>query len=79
MLWDAKIEALRNAAKEVLDVAERRDVKALFEASADVDMACEACHLEYWYPGDRAAVEDDARQRARFDPSAKRPRQPAKK
>jgi len=73
VLWDAKIEALRNAAKEVIDIADKRDAKALFEASADVDMACEACHLEYWYPGDRKLVEDDARQRARFEKSAKAP------
>jgi cytochrome c' len=72
VLWDAKIEALRNAAKEIMQIADRKDASALFEASADVDNACEACHLEYWYPGDRAAVEDDARQRARFDPSSKR-------
>jgi hypothetical protein len=63
---------LRNAALEVLEIADKRDTKALFEASADIDMACENCHLEYWYPGDRKAVEDDARQRARIDPSAKR-------
>ncbi len=73
VLWDAKIEALRNAALEVMEIADKRDAKALFEASADVDMACENCHLEYWYPGDRAAVEEDKRQRARIDPSAKRP------
>jgi len=72
VLWDAKIEALRNAALEVLEIANKRDAKALFEASEDVDKACEACHLEYWYPGDRAAVEDDARQRARFEKSAKK-------
>jgi hypothetical protein len=72
VLWDAKIEALRNAALEVKGIAERRDAKALFEASADIDMACENCHLEYWYPGDRAAVEEDKRQRARFDPAAKK-------
>jgi len=74
VLWDAKIEALRNAAKEIMDIADRKDVNALFEGSADLDNACEACHLEYWYPGDRAAVDDDARQRARFDPAAKRKR-----
>jgi hypothetical protein len=67
VLWDAKIEALRNAAKEVMEIADKKDADALFEASADLDMACEACHLEYWYPGDRAAVEEDARQRARFE------------
>jgi len=72
VLWDAKIEALRNAAKEIMQIADRKDADALFEASADVDSACEACHLEYWYPGDRAAVDEDARQRARFDPSARK-------
>lgn len=72
VLWDAKIEALRNAALEVFDIANKKDVNALFEASADVDKACEACHLEYWYPGDRAAVEDDARQHARFEKSARK-------
>jgi cytochrome c556 len=72
VLWDAKIEVLRNVAKEVMEIVDKKDVKALFEASEDLDKACEACHLEYWYPGDRAAVEDDARQRARFEKSARR-------
>ena len=71
VLWEAKIEALRNAALEVFEIANKKDAKALFEASADVDMACEACHLEYWYPGDRAAVDEDARQHARFEKSAR--------
>src|SRR5215467_13395595 len=70
VLWDAKIEALRNAAKEIMEIADKRNADALFEASADVDNACEACHLEYWYPGDRKAVDEDARQRARIDKSA---------
>ena len=74
VFWEAKIEALRNAAMEVFDIANKKDPKALFEASADLDMACEACHLEYWYPGDRAAVDEDARQRARFEKSAKKKR-----
>jgi len=74
VLWDAKIEALRNAAKEVMAIADKKDANALFEASADIDSACEACHLEYWYPGDRKAVDEDSRQRARFDKSAIRPK-----
>jgi hypothetical protein len=72
VLWDAKIQALRNVALEVLDIANKKDVKALFEAGEDLDKACEACHLEYWYPGDRKAVEDDERQRARFERSERR-------
>jgi hypothetical protein len=72
VLWDAKIEALRNAALQVLEIADKRDAKELFQAGEDLDKACEGCHLEYWYPGDRKAVEDDERQRARIDPSAKK-------
>jgi cytochrome c556 len=74
VLWEAKIEALRNVAKEVMEIADKKDADALFAASEDLDKACEACHLEYWYPGDRAAVDDDARQRARFEKSAKAPK-----
>jgi hypothetical protein len=67
VLWNAKIEALRNVALEVLDIVKKKDVDELFAAGEDLDKACEACHLEYWYPGDKAAVEDDARQKARFE------------
>jgi len=74
VLWEAKIEALRNAALEVFDIANKKDVNGLFEAGEDLDRACEGCHLEYWYPGDRAAVDEDARQRARFEKSAKKVR-----
>ena len=74
VLWDAKIQALRNVALSVIEIADKRDTSELFEAGETLDKACEACHLEYWYPGDRAAVEDDARQRARFDKSAIAPK-----
>ena len=26
-----------------------------FALGEDIDMACEECHLEYWYPNDKAA------------------------
>ena len=58
VLWIAKIQALRNAALEVVEIAKKKDTSALFSASADLDEACEACHLEYWYPGDAAAVRE---------------------
>ncbi len=67
VLWNAKIEALRNVALEVLEVVKKKDANELFEASEDLDNACEACHLEYRYPGDRPLVEADARQKARFE------------
>ena len=54
MEWNARIEALRNVALEVLDIVKRRDVKELSGAGEDLDRACEACHRSYWYPGEDA-------------------------
>jgi hypothetical protein len=54
VLWNAKIEALRNVGLEVLDIVNRRDAQALWGAAEDLDRACESCHIEYWYPGERA-------------------------
>lgn len=67
VLWDAKIQAVRNVALEVLEVVKKKDADALFEAGGDLDEACEGCHLEYWYPGDKPAVDEYKRGRARFE------------
>ena len=53
VLWNAKIEALRNVGLEVLEIVKKRDAKALWDAGEDLDNACETCHLEYWYPGEK--------------------------
>ena len=54
VLWNAKIEALRNASLEVLEIVKKKDVNALWGACDDLDAACENCHLEFWYPGEHA-------------------------
>ena len=56
VLWNAKIEALRNVGLEVLDIVKRRDTKELWDAAENLDEACENCHIEYWYPGDKALL-----------------------
>ena len=57
---------------EVIEIVKRKDIDELFAAGEDLDKACEGCHLEYWYPGDRKAVEEDARQKARFEKAEKK-------
>ena len=52
VLWNAKIEALRNVGLEVLEIVKKRDVKSLWDASDNLDNACETCHVNYWYPGE---------------------------
>ena len=53
VLWNAKIEALRNISLEILEIVKRKDVKELAEAGEILDHACENCHLEYWYPAEK--------------------------
>ena len=52
VLWNAKIEALRNVGLEVLEIVKRRDAKELWDAADNLDHACESCHVAYWYPGE---------------------------
>ena len=52
VLWNAKIEALRNVGLEVLEIVKRKDVHELWDAGDNLDRACESCHVAYWYPGE---------------------------
>src|SRR5262245_58255145 len=57
VLWNAKIEALRNVGLEVMEIVKNRKVDELWDAGDTLDRACETCHIEYWYPGDKALLE----------------------
>jgi len=46
---------LQNQAIKALDIVRRKDAEGLFNIGEDIDEACEACHLEYWYPNDKTA------------------------
>jgi hypothetical protein len=71
--WNARIEALRNVGLEVLDLVKRRDAKELWDASDNLDQACENCHRSYWYPGEDAhfyeKLDRRAAESARKNPS----------
>ena len=58
-LWNTHVDQLRDEFVKVITIAKARDTDKLFAAGSDIDRACEACHLEYWYPGDKAAVLRD--------------------
>jgi cytochrome c556 len=57
VLWEAKIEALRNVGLEVIEIVKNKRTPELWDASYNLDQACESCHLQYWYPGDSALLE----------------------
>jgi hypothetical protein len=50
--WNARIEALRNVGLQVLDIVNKKDIQQLWDASDNLDQACEGCHRSYWYPGE---------------------------
>ena len=64
--WNTHADRLREEAVKVLEIVKARDADRLFAAGTDLDRACENCHLDYWYPGDRAAVERDRNSRVTF-------------
>jgi len=48
---------LQDAATAALTAVNAKDKDALFHAIEKVDKACENCHLHYWYPNDKRAVQ----------------------
>jgi hypothetical protein len=48
---------LRDAATVVLQAVEAKDKAALLDSLNGLDHACEGCHVRYWYPNDRQAVQ----------------------
>ena len=57
MLWNAKIEALRNVGLEILEIVKKKNVDEMWEAGDNLDQACEACHIRYWYPATRLCLK----------------------
>ena len=71
-LWNSHLDQLRNEALKVLEIVKARDSEKLFQAGSDIDRTCEGCHLEYWYPGDKAAVLRDRNSRVYTSPTPKK-------
>jgi hypothetical protein len=48
---------LQDAAEIAMKAVDEKNVDALFQAEANIDHACEDCHLHYWYPNDKRAQQ----------------------
>ena len=55
-LWNSHADLLRDEALKVVEIVKARNADRLFDAGSAIDTACEGCHLDFWYPGDREAV-----------------------
>ena len=72
VLWNSHADALRQTALDAVKIVKERNAEALFDIGSRVDMACEGCHLDYWYPGDKAAVLANAQKKVTYDPPKKK-------
>ena len=71
LLWSSHADQLRAEALKIVDIVKARDAQKLFDAGTALDRACEGCHLDFWYPGDREAVQKDRESRAYVVPPKK--------
>ena len=69
--WNARIEALRNVGLEVLDIVKKKNVKELWDATENLDVACEQCHAHYWYPKEDAQFYRTLDKRLKDTPAPK--------
>jgi hypothetical protein len=55
--FELRAKKLRDAANIVIQAIDAKDKDALLNALNGIDVACEGCHVRYWYPNDQRAVQ----------------------
>jgi hypothetical protein len=43
-------QGLRAASEKALMAIDKKDAEGLFDVGGEIDKACEACHVTFWYP-----------------------------
>ena len=56
VLWNAKIEALRNVGLEVLEIVKKKDAKELWDAADNLDQACESVSSQLLVSGRKGSA-----------------------
>ena len=73
VLWEAKIEAIRNVGLEVIDIVKHKRTDELWDAGDNLERACETCHELYWYPNQPGLMRQlDRKLEELYGPRAKR-------
>jgi hypothetical protein len=52
-LFDQHVDELQKVAQEALTAVRGKSVQGLFDVGEKIDVACENCHLEFWYPAEK--------------------------
>jgi hypothetical protein len=51
--WRMRAKALHEAGVAVLQAIDNKDAAKVFELGEQIEMACENCHKQYWYPNEK--------------------------
>lgn len=51
--WDGRAKALHDVVAKVIEAVDARNPDKVFELGADIEVACENCHKQYWYPNEK--------------------------
>jgi hypothetical protein len=55
--WNQRALDLHKAALEILEAVDARNPEKVFEIGERIELACENCHSQYWYPGEKRPEE----------------------
>ena len=50
--WDARATALHDIVAQVIQAIDAKDADKVFELGERIEVACEGCHKQYWYPNE---------------------------
>ena len=50
--WNARAKALHDVVSSVIEAIDAKDSEKVFELGEQIEVACENCHKQYWYPNE---------------------------
>jgi len=50
--WNARAKALHDVVSSVIEAIDAKDSNKVFELGEQIEVACENCHKQYWYPNE---------------------------
>jgi cytochrome c556 len=50
--WNARAKALHDVVEQVVQAIDKKDAEKVFELGEQIELACEGCHKQYWYPNE---------------------------
>ncbi len=65
-LFNRRAQGVVGAAIVALRAIEAKDVQSLSNAAGALDAACESCHSDFWYPGEKETLKKVEEEQKRF-------------